>query len=66
MGQTLQNGIVRTVKVAAPGKLRDLRSLSSLLSRKMTREEARAQMRRNGSVQSPNPYYRGPENGDGS
>jgi hypothetical protein len=66
MSQNLQNSTARMVKVAAPGKLRELRFLSSLLSRKMTREEARAQMRRNGSVQSPNPYYRGPENEDGS
>ncbi|MBB5039010.1 hypothetical protein HNQ64_003279 [Prosthecobacter dejongeii] len=32
----------------------------------MTQEEMHAQMRANGYVPSPNPWYRGPETEDGS
>ncbi len=55
------------IKVAARGQMLQLRLRSSRIAAEtLTQEEAHAQMRRNGSVSSPNPYYRGPENRGGS
>lgn len=54
------------VKVLNAEEMRKLRYEHSLLARKMTVEEMHMQMRRNGSVPSPNPWYRGPEKAAGS
>jgi hypothetical protein len=55
------------IRVVARGQMRALRLRSSQLAAEtLTQEQAHEQMRRNGSVSSPNPYYLGPENRGGS
>lgn len=55
------------IRVVARGQMRELRWRSSqLAAATLTQEQAHEQMRRNGSVSSPNPYYCGPENRGGS
>lgn len=55
------------IKVAARGRMLQLRLRSSRVAAEtLTQEQAHEQMRRNGSVSSPNPYYRGPEKRGGS
>jgi|GEM_PF-3516355 hypothetical protein len=46
------------IKTLKPGELRMARSNSSLLAQRiLTAQQAHRQMRRNGSVPSPNPFY---------
>ena len=55
------------IKVLKPGELRSARCKSSLLAqRTLTAEQAHRQMRKNGSVPSPNPFYNGLEKPAGS
>lgn len=55
------------IKVAARGQMLQMRLRSARVAAEtLTQEEAHAQMRRNGSVSSPNPWYRGPEKRGGS
>ncbi len=55
------------IKVAARGQMLQRRLRSARVAvETFTQEEAHAQMRRNASVSSPNPWYRGPEKRGGS
>ncbi len=55
------------IKVMTRARLVQMRLESSrLAANTLTQEQALEQMRRNGSISSPNPWYRGPEKRGGS
>ena len=55
------------IRVVARGQMLQMRLQSSRIAAEtLTQEQAHEQMRRNGSVSSPNPWYRGPEKQGGS
>lgn len=55
------------IKVMSRARLLQMRLESSrLAANTLTQEQAHEQMRRNGSISSPNPWYRGPEKRGGS
>lgn len=63
---TTMNQEQQTVKVATASEMRRIRYESSLAALKLSPAKAHAQMRKNGSVSSPNPWYLGPNVKGGS
>jgi len=55
----------KPVKRIQTEKIRKTRLEAFESGKKMSQEEARAQMKRNGAQSSPNPWYRGPKKTEG-
>lgn len=55
----------KPVKTIQTEKIREARLQGFESGKKMSQEEVRAQMKRNGAQSSPNPWYHGPKKAEG-